>query len=63
MDEKVTGYDGEKLGSMVDHHDKSGKYLGTSLEAAKEEKGCLEQLVLVPFLGVLWYLYRVLSGG
>ena len=27
-----------------------------------EEKGCLEVLVLLPLIGVMYYVYQILSG-
>ena len=59
MGDDVTGYNGEKLGEMKDYHDKSGKYLGTGFD---EEKGCLEALVLLPFMGVIYYIYQIISS-
>lgn len=57
----VTGYDGEKIGEMIDYHDGSGEYLGTGFVEEVEEKGCLEALALLPFMGVIYYVY-LLSG-
>lgn len=54
----VTGYNGEKLGEMIDYHDSSGNYLGT---AFAEEKGCLE--VVVWFFLPITLLLLQLKGG
>ena len=59
MGDDVTGYDGEKIGEMRDYHDGSGKYLGT---AFAEGKGCLEVLAPLPFMGVIYYVYQILSN-
>lgn len=59
MNEDITGYDGEKIGEVVDYHDDSGSYLGT---AFVEKKGCLEILALLPFMGVMYYVYQIISG-
>ena len=28
----------------------------------EDKKGCLELMVLLPFLGVIYYVYQILSG-
>ena len=28
----------------------------------EESKGCLEMLALLPFMGVIYYVYQILSG-
>ena len=58
MGDDVTGYNGEKLGEMKDHHDGSGKYLGT---AFVEEKGCLEMLLII-WLPIIITLMEVTRG-
>ena len=58
MGEKVTGYDGEVIAEIVDYHNSSGKYLGT---AFKEEKGCLE-LLLMLWLPIIITILKVVHG-
>lgn len=57
----ITGYDGEKIGEIRDYHNESGKYLGTTFIGA-EGKGCLEALILLPFMGVMYYVYQIIFG-
>ena len=54
----VTGYDGEKLGTLRDYYDDSSNYLGT---AFVEEKGCLEMLLII-WLPIIITLMEVAHG-
>jgi len=58
LGEKITGYDREVIAEIVDYHDGSGKYLGT---AFKEEKGCLE-LLLMLWLPIAITIMEVIRG-
>lgn len=33
-----------------------------STQRLEESKGCLEALILLPFMGVVYYVYQILSG-